>query len=126
MIHMRFALYSVLAAACVIAMSGCGGSADPDRPISEVKAEAASLDVDGLRAMAAKYKDAIVAKQGDMEKLAAKLKEIPLTEMLGEEAKDLKGEVESLTKSVKALKQRFEVYYDKLKTEGADLTGLDL
>ena len=126
MIHMRFALCLILAAACITFLPGCGGSADPDRPIGEVKAEADSLDVDGLRAMAMRYKDAIVAKQGDVEKLVEKLKAIPITEALGQEAKDFKVEVESLTKSVKALKERFEVYYDKLKAQGGDLSGLDL
>ena len=126
MIHTRKALYLALAVAGLAFLSGCGDSASPDRPLSEIKEEAGSLDVDGLRAMAMKYKEAIVAKQGDVGKLADKLKEIPITEALGQDAKNLKVEVEDLTKSVKALKARFDVYYDKLKAQGADLSGLDL
>ena len=49
-----------------------------------------------------------------------------IAEMLGDEAKGLKAEVDTLTKSVSALKERFQVYYDKLKEKGGDLSGLTL
>jgi len=35
-----------------------------------------------------KYKDAILAKRGEVEKFTAKLEDIPIAEMLGTEAKD--------------------------------------
>ncbi len=35
-----------------------------------------------------------------LDKVAAKLKEIPITEMVGDEAKQLKTDIENLTKSV--------------------------
>ena len=84
------------------------------------------MDTDGLRAMALSYKEAIAAKSDDLEKLTAKLKDIPVTEMLGAEAKSLKAEMENLEKSVSALKERFEVYYQKLKDTGGDISGLQL
>jgi len=46
--------------------------------------------------------------------------------MLGDEAKELKTEIEALNKSVSALKERFQVYYDKLKEKGGNLSGLEL
>ena len=70
--------------------------------------------------------DAIMAKKGDVDKLTAKLKEIPVTEMLGGEAKELKADLETLGKSLSALKDRFQVYYDKLKEKGGDLSGLEM
>jgi hypothetical protein len=76
--------------------------------------------------MAMKYKDAIMAKKGEVEKFTGELKDIPLTQMLGEEAKQLKSEIDALNKSVSALKERFEVYYNKLKEKGGDLSGLEL
>jgi predicted nucleic acid-binding Zn-ribbon protein len=84
------------------------------------------MDTDGLRAMAMSYKEAIAAKSSDLEKLAASLKDIPVTEILGAEAKSLKADMVNLEKSVSALKERFEVYYQKLKEQGGDLSGLQV
>jgi len=122
----RNAVICCLIALCLFAISGCGKKADENKPISEVKAEAEKMDTAGLRAMAMSYKEAIVAKSGDLEKLTAKLKDIPVTEMLGAEAKSLKADMENLEKSVSALKERFEVYYQKLKDTGGDISGLQL
>lgn len=107
-----------------LALCGCGKSADENKPVADVKAEAETMSVEKLRSMAMTYKDAITAKKGDVEKVAAKLKDIPLTKMMGDEAKNLKADIEELNKSVSALKERFEVYYDKLKEKGGDLSGL--
>ena len=122
----RNAVLCCLIALCIFATLGCGKKADENKPISEVKAEAEKMDTDGLRAMALAYKEAIAAKSSDLEKLTAKLKDIPVTEMLGAEAKSLKAEMENLEKSVSALKERFEVYYQKLKDTGGDISGLQL
>jgi len=105
---------------------GCGKKADENKPISEVKAEAEKMDTDGLRDMAMVYQKSIAAKKGELEKLTAKLKDIPVTEMMGEEAKALKADVDNLNKSLSALKERFEVYYQKLKEQGGDLSGLQI
>lgn len=114
---------------CSVVVSGCGQGgqeADEAKPMSEVQAEAAKMDAGQLRAMAEKYKEAIVAKQADIEKVTAKLKEIPLTSMMGEEAKALKSDIASLNASISALKARFDVYYVKLKAAGGDLSGLEI
>ena len=122
----RNAFICCLIALCLFVILGCGKKADENKPISEVKAEAEKMDKDGLRAMAMAYKEAIAAKSGDLEKLTAKLKDIPVTEMLGAEAKSLKADMENLEKSVTALKERFEVYYQKLEDTGGDIAGLQL
>jgi hypothetical protein len=105
---------------------GCGQKADENKPMSEVKAEAEKMDSSELRAMATSYKEAITAKKGEMDKIAAKLKEIPVTEMLGEEAKGLKADIDNLNQSISALKERFDVYYDKLQEKGGDTSGLQI
>jgi chromosome segregation ATPase len=120
----RNTILCCLLALCPFAILGCGKKADEDKPLSEAKAEAEKMDADALRAMAMAYKEAIEAKKAEVEKLAAKLKDIPVTEMLGAEAKELKADIENLNKSISALKERFEVYYQKLKAEGGDLSGL--
>jgi len=108
-----------------LALVGCGKKADETKPLNEVKAEAEKMSVDKLRSMAMTYKDALMAKKGEVEKVAGELKNIPVAKMLGDEAKELKTEIEALNKSVSALKERFQVYYDKLKEKGGDLSGLE-
>jgi len=72
------------------------------------------------------YKNAIISKKDEVEKFTGKLKDIPITKIMGNEAKELKAEIEALNKSASALKERFQVYYDKLKEKGGNLSGLEL
>jgi len=122
----RNAVLCCLLALCPFAIFGCGKKADENKPLGEVKAEAEKMDKNQLRTMAMVYKDAITAKKGEVEKIAAKLKDIPVTEMLGKEAQGLKADIDNLNKSISALKERFEVYYQRLKAEGGDLSGLQV
>lgn len=122
---MRIAALCLLAVCC-LAFSGCSKKADESKPLPEVKAEAEKMNVDQLKSMAMSYKDSIMAKQGDIEKVASQLKEIPIAKMMGDEAKNLKSEIDALNKSLSALKDRFQVYYDKLKEKGGDLSSLKL
>ena len=109
-----------------LALVGCGKKADESKPLNEVKAEAEKMSVEKLRSMALTYKDAITARKGEVEQIAGKLKDIPVAKMLGDEAKGLKTEIEALNKSVSALKERFQIYYGKLKEKGGNLSGLEL
>ena len=99
-------------------------SVDTEKPVSEIQAQAETMPVDNLKAVALKYKEAILAKQGEIEKLTAKIKEIPIAEALGEKAKTLKTELQNLQTSLTALKDRFQVYYDTLKKKGGDVSNL--
>jgi phage-related tail protein len=113
-------------AGCLLGIGGCGKKADENKPIEEVQAEAAKMDVAQLKAKAMEYKDALVAKKAAIEKVAAKLKEIPATELLGAEAKALQADIANLNKSLAALTERFQVYYGKLKEMGGDISGLEI
>jgi chromosome segregation ATPase len=113
-------------AGCVLGLGGCGKKADENKPIAEVQAEAAKMNVEQLKAKAMEYKEALVAKKAEIEKVAAKLKEIPVTEQLGAEAKALQTEITNLNKSVGALTERFQIYYNKLKEMGGDAAGLEI
>jgi acyl-CoA reductase-like NAD-dependent aldehyde dehydrogenase len=110
----------------ILSVAGCGKKADENKTIGEVRAEADKMSVAQLRDMALKYKDAISAKQSEIDKVMAQLKEVPITKALGEEAKGLKGEIDNLMKSTKALNERFQVYYNKLKEQGGDVSGLEI
>ena len=140
----RDALMSCLLAFSLLMMVGCAeksdedkptetaqaqtpaGTVDTDKPVSEVQAEAKTMSVESLRATALKYKEAILARQGEIEQLAAKIKEIPMAEALGQEAQALKTDLADLETALAALKERFQVYYDTLKEKSGDLSGLTL
>lgn len=111
---------------CVLVLFGCGKKADENKPISEVEAEAEKMSVAGLRSMALKYKEALMAKEGDVEKIMAELKEVPLTKRLGEEAGGLKADIDNVNKSISALTERLKIYYNKIKEKDGDLSGLKI
>ena len=113
-------------AGCLLGIGGCGKQADENKPIEEVQAEAAKMDVAQLKAKAMEYKDAIVAKKAELEKLTAKLKEIPLAQQLGAEAKAIQADIANVNKAIAPLTERFQVYYNKLKEKGGNLAGLEL
>ena len=121
----KIALF-VLVGMFLLSIAGCGKSADENKPISEVKAEAEKMDTAALRDMAMAYKDKIVAKKGEVEEITAKLKAIPIANMLGEEAKGLKTDIDSLNTSMSNLRERFQIYYNKLKEMKGDTSGLDI
>lgn len=110
----------------IVGLSGCGQSVDETKPIDDIKAETEKMDVANLKSMAMKYKDAIVAKKGEVNAVIAKIKEIPVTEALGDEAKELQGELEAFMSSAKALSDRFDIYYAKLVEKGGDVSGLEI
>ena len=107
-------------------LCGCGKKADENKPISEVKAEAEQMSAEKLRSMAMMYKDAFMANKNEVEKLASKLKDIPLTKVMGDEAKKFKADIDALNKSISALRERFGVYYEELKEKGGDISGLKI
>jgi hypothetical protein len=127
----------VLIAGCLLSFAGCKKKTEPAAPkapaaasetisVADVQAEASKMNVEQLKAKAMEYKNLIVAKKAMIEPLAAKLKAIPLTEQMGTEAKGLQTDIATLNKSVAALTERFQVYYNKLKDMGGDVSGLGI
>ena len=119
---------AILMLCTALILAGCGSKSEADetKPLSEVKAEAEKMSVEQLKDIAMQYKKAIEAKQPEVEKLMQQLAEIPITEKLGEEAKSLTADIEQLNSSLKALKERFDVYYNKLIELKADVSSLKL
>jgi peptidoglycan hydrolase CwlO-like protein len=94
---------------------GCGGSSiDENKPVDQVAAESAKMGQDELQKMVDKYEAAIAAKGKEIEVLTAKIKEIPLTEMMGEQAKSLKAEADQIKDSLSKLKDQMAVYAKEL------------
>ena len=118
------AILSALIIATGLFLAGCGaggGSVSESRPVAEIAAEAKTMAVAQLQNIVAKYQQVIAAKQVDIQKLQEKIKAIPLTQLLGEEAKKLKTDISAITASVSALTERMNVYIQELKAKGGTI-----
>ncbi|MHC4112257.1 MAG: hypothetical protein ACYSUY_14385 [Planctomycetota bacterium] len=113
-------LWSLLVLVSLVVL-GCGKK-DEDKPVSDVKTEAKQMSTDELRAEAIKYKEAITAKMEELNKIMAKLKVLPITEIRDEDTKKL----EDTNKSLSMLKERFNFYYQELRKKGGDTSDLKI
>lgn len=121
---------------CSLAVVGCSKKketviptdqkTDENKPISQVKAEAEKMDAGQLRAAALKCKESLEAKSAEVDKLAKELMQSMVADKSGDKVKDLNARMSALNKSAEALGEQFQVYYDKLKEKGGDLSGLDI
>ena len=110
----KICMIAICAIITALMVSGCGSSLSEDKPIVEVKQEAQTMDVGQLKTIVEKYQKAIEAKKPELQKLQAKLKEIPITEIMGKDAVSIKGEITALSSSIKALTDRMKVYQSAL------------
>lgn len=105
--------FLVLLAAVLIA--GCGGSAvDETKPLAQVEYEASKMKPVKLQEMVGLYEAAITEKTASMESITAELKDLSISDLMGEKAKTLKAEVDTLTVSLKTLKDHLAVYAKEL------------
>jgi len=118
----KTALYFLLLL-CSLVLFGCSQKNDENKSISEIKAEAEKMDMNQLRSMAMKYKEAIAAKESEIETLFARLK---ATKMQDTEAKKTTTELNKISQSMSELNERFQVYYNKLKEKGGDTSDLEI
>jgi uncharacterized lipoprotein YehR (DUF1307 family) len=99
---------------------------DLQSSIAELTEKAQQMNTDQLMQAAGKYKQAITEKYDQLKGVQAKLEDFSVTDLLSDEAKEVKSEVEEIKSSISNLKDRFKIYYDKLVEMKADVTGLKL
>jgi len=102
-----------------IILVGCGQGPDEKMTAEQVKADAAKLDAKQLQAKIDSYKPAIDAKKAELEKVLAKLKEVPLDKMLSDDTKKIKADSEKIGNSITKLTSDMKIYADELKTKAA-------
>lgn len=110
-------LYGFLAGLVLVAMlTGCGGSSsiDENKPVDQIAADANKMTQADLQKMVTKYEAAIAEKGKELEALTAKIKEIPLAELMGDKAKALKADISKITTSMGKLKDQMAVYAKEL------------
>lgn len=114
-------LVNIMWLVALLALFGCGKGADSETPVADLKAEAETMSVDDLQVKAKAYQEMIASKLKDMEPIREKLMEIPLAEQMGDEAKELQGDIKALEADLSALKERLQVYLDALKEQGVSV-----
>jgi hypothetical protein len=110
----------------LVALVGCGGSANPTISIDKAKAEADTMSLSQLENKAKTYLTAIDEQKDQIAKLQASIKAIPLNEVAGAEAKALKIDVADVQTMVSNLTKRYKVYLDKFKAEGGDVSKIQV
>jgi len=111
------ALVGAVAAAALLC--GCGDKVDENKSLADVQAEAAKLDASQLQAKIDQCKAFLDAKKAEAETVAGKLKEIPLKDQLGPEAKDLQAQLAKIAESGKKVTAQMDAYAKELQAKAA-------
>lgn len=112
--------FMTTAAALVMAsffIAGCGSTASETKPIAEVQSEAKTMSAAQLEKVVSAYKAAIQTKEVQIKALQEKVKEIPVTQLLGDEARAIKDDAAKLAGSVQALTERMNVYLKEIQAK---------
>jgi hypothetical protein len=120
---------------CLIAISmtvfvtaGCSKKVDENKPLEQVRAEAGKMSVDDLRKMCIKYKTAIAEREEQISTEGAKVKEVPVSQVLrgvDNDSDKIKRKITELASSEKALVERFLIYADEYQKKGGKLSDLE-
>ena len=109
--HRLFWILPVLA----ILLVGCGeGEPDAGKTPEEVKQDAGQMDKSALEKKVEEYKGLIAEQQAKLEELSKQVEEIPVTEMMGEKANELKAQMTKVTDYISELEAKLQSYLDEL------------
>ena len=87
--QMLVSLFGAALAVCMLA--GCGDGVDENKTPEQIKAEVVNLDAAAIQKQIDAYTKVIEEKSKELAKVMDQIKEIPLTEQLGDKAKGLQG-----------------------------------
>ena len=99
---------------------------DINKDISAIRSEVGKLDVAQLTTLAKKYKAIIDEKKVKLDTLKSEVKGLDAAAMFSEDGLALMVDMDRLSKATAALKERFSIYYNKLKALGGDVSGLEV
>lgn len=95
---------------------GCGANGpDEGKTVEQIVEEVKQMDAAQIQAKIDQYTKLIESKTAELQPLMAELKKIPITQMLGEDAKKIKADMEEIKTSVTTLKSKMDVYIKALK-----------
>ena len=108
---------SILFAAAMLALCGCGANVDEKQTPEQAKTQAASMDAAALQKQVDALKAYIEKKGAEAKQAAEKLSKIPLTEQMGKDAQALRDEAAKISESVKNIQAQLSVYAQELKAK---------
>jgi hypothetical protein len=108
------------------ALTTAAAEIDLTSSLDTLKEKAKQMSIDALKATAEKYKAQILSTQGDLSTKTDLLSKIPAMDKLGPEAQALTKDIQNLTSSLTALKDRLMIYVDILKAKGVDISSFKL
>ena len=98
-----------------VVLTGCGGGEiDENKPMDQVAADAAKMSKEKLQNMVAEYERLIAEKTQTLKGLEDQIKDLPVSELMGEKAKTIKEETKNLAESLSKLKEQLAVYAKEL------------
>ena len=107
-------------------VTGCGKKADPTKPIEQIQSEVEKMSVSDLQAYSKAYVSAIDKKKAELIKIGEKLKAVPLKDLFGQAANELRKQSGAVSKEISDLTQRYGVYAKKFAEKGGDLAKIKL
>lgn len=121
----------------VLSVWGCSKKVDEKTPIEQVKAQAQQLfeakNVEKLKSAALNIKEQIEEKTAELKPITEKISGVDFTKLIGDNAdkakkelEGLKSEATQLKTTISSLKDRFEIYYEKLVELKADVADLKM
>ncbi len=109
-----------------IALTGCAKKADTGKPVDQIKTEVQTMSVNDLEAFAKAYAGEIMSKKTELGKIGDEIKALTVSDLMGDKAKHIKDNLSAISGEVGALTVRYQVYADKFREKGGDVSRIQL
>lgn len=111
---------ALLALLIIAFMTGCGesGGIDENKPLDQVAAEAAQLSKEKLQSLVSEYEALIAEKTEQLKDAEAQIKNLSISDLMGENAQNIKEETKNLSTSIRKLNEQLAVYAKQLAAAG--------
>lgn len=112
----------ILSLGMIVVLIGCGGSntVEVEKPVRTLRAEAEELKSYQVNRLARKYQRVIDDKQAEYEEMRATLLKLQPNDFFGSLGDTMREEITEHRRQIHELKQRQEVYIERLGALGKD------
>lgn len=117
-------LFPIAILTCFIVLAGCAKSADTSKPLDQIKSEVQTMSLNDLQGHARAYAQRIEGKKNELSKVAERIKTLTPDEVFGSKSKEIKDQLAQIEIQVNALSERYQIYAEKFKEKGGDLSSI--
>lgn len=118
---------NILTALIIAAVAfGCAKKADTSKTIEQIQQEVQNMNLSQLESTAKAYVSEIKGKQGELDKVKQELSTLSAKDLFSEKAGQIKDKVSAIGNDISALTQRYEVYVNKYRELGGDLSKVQI